>query len=297
MFKINPINYYLKKGFKNLKKGKLLKARDNYIKALAIEPADISILNNLAQINSMIGDYGKAKGYNEILLNECNKQLNYEKTEELLVVKLNALTMLGKKYEINDTADQLLEINPNNIIGLMHKTQYLELNNKPKEALTYIEKILKIDKNNIPLILSKGRNLVELNEFEQAEECYNYVFKLDYKNKTAMHLKSQLLKKKNRTDITPHDLMLKAMTYWEKKELKKADEYFIQALNLNSKYDEIWFLRGVLLMMRNDIDESVKCFKNAFEINPNSGGAEKKKILRLLKHIQRINNLRRKSKK
>lgn len=195
MFWRNPMEKMLKKAQKCLEKNKFVEAKNIYLKCLAMEPDNVGVLNNLAQLYLMFGETEKSEGYNEILLKECNRLLEYGKDETLLMLKTNALSSLHRLDELNEALDDLLEVSPKNIIGLLQKSQYLEMTHKHREALTYIDRILEEKPYDISTLLSKGRNLAKLNEFEKAEECYNLVFKIEKKNKTAINLKSQLLKK------------------------------------------------------------------------------------------------------
>jgi tetratricopeptide (TPR) repeat protein len=290
MFRKNTLEKTIKKGHEYLEKREFIKAKDTYLKALAHDPDNISLLNNLAQLYSLLGDTSKAKGYNEILLEKCNEYLKYEKTEEMLIFKANALISLKKENESNKVITELLKINPNNMIGLFHKSHYLEKNGLHAEALKYLENILKENPHRIAALLSKGRNLVEMNRFDEAEQCYNLVFEIEPKNKAAINLKSELFKRKNSLTLTSHDMMLKAVESFEMENFKASEDYFKKALNMNSDFDEIWFAQGELFIRIGKIGDAIKSFKKAFEINPNSGGIEKKKeFFKMLNRMKMIN--------
>ena len=82
MFRKNSLEKTIKKGHDYLQNGNFIKAKNMYLKALAQDPDNVSLLNNLAQLYSMLGDASKSKGYNEILLEKCNELLNHEKTAD-----------------------------------------------------------------------------------------------------------------------------------------------------------------------------------------------------------------------
>lgn len=290
MFRKNTLEKTIKKGHEYLEKREFIKAKDMYLKALAFDPDNVSLLNNLAQLYNLLGDASKANGYNEILLEKCDEHLKYQKTEEILIYKANALASLKKENDINEVIDELLEINPDNIVGLFQKSNYLEKNGQHTEALKYLEKILKENPYSIAALLSKGRNLVELKRFDEAEECYNHVFEIEPKNKAAINLKSNLFKKKNNLTLTPHDLMLKAVESFEMENFEASKDYFKKALDMNSNFDEIWFAQGELFVRTGKIGDAIKSFKKAFEINPTSGGIEKKKeFFKMLNRMKMIN--------
>ena len=292
MFEKDNLEKIQKRAIKHLKKGNILKAKEEYLKGLAIDPNNIFILNNLAQIYKILNKKDKTKGYLEKLIEECEKN-SYE-DEQILIMKLTALTELERIEKLNETLDRLIELYPENTLGLYQKSLILEKNNESEQALKFIEKILKINEYNIAALLAKGRNLVEIGEYDKAEECYNLVFKIEPKNKAAMNLKGKLLKKKNNQEnsICAHDLMMKAVEFWEMKDFKRANNFLNKALDMDSSFDEIWYCRGELLIRMGRINDAINSFNKAFEINPESGGiVRKKEFYRMLNIMKRINTI------
>lgn len=292
MFRRDSFEKNIEKAQKLFKKGELVKSKNMYLQCLAHSPDNIAILNNLAQIYHLLGDEKKSRGYNEILLKECNKILEHEKNEPILVLKSNALVALNMTDEANEVIDELLEINQDNIYALYYKCNYLEKNSQNRDALKYLKRILKADPTDISTYLSIGRNLVELDEYDRAVEYYNFVLEIDPKNKAAINLKSQLLKKKNNVVLTSHDMMLKAVESFERENFKASDDYLKKALDIDSNHDEIWFFQGELFIRTGRIGEAINSFKRAFEINPTSGGIkEHTKFFRMLNVMKKINTL------
>lgn len=292
MFERRKIDRCLKEGHESLSRGDILKAKESYLNGLSIEPANITILNNLAQIHKILNDEMKSKGYSEILLGECNRLLEREKSEKTLLLKSNALISLGKESEANEVLDEILEMNPSNPIVLFQKAQYLEVNGKYEESIALLNRILGQDPRNLSALLSKGRNLTLLERFGEAEEHFKIVFEIDPKNRAAMNLKSKLLKRKNKTTISSHDLMIKAMNAWDMEDFRTSLEYFDRALDLDSGHDEIWYLRGELLVRMGRIGDAIESFTKAFDINPTSGGiVKKRKFFRFLNALRKINSL------
>ena len=178
------------------------------------------------------------------------------------------------------------------MIGLFQKAHLLEKTNQNMKAIEYLDRILNESPYNIPGLLSKGRNLVELGEFEKAEEYYNLVLKIETKNVAAVNLKSKLLKRKLNTDITPHDCMQKALDFWETDDFDSSAELFKKAIDLNPDYDEIWFAQGELFIRMGRINDAINSFKEAFKLNPNSGGIEKhEEFFKLLNKMRWINKV------
>ena len=121
MFKKNSFEKILKKAEKELQNERYGESKNTYLECLALEPDNVCVLNNLAQIYSILGDNEKSKNYNEILLEECNKQLKHTQDETILMLKTNALISLKRTLELNEAVDALLKINPTNIVGLFQK--------------------------------------------------------------------------------------------------------------------------------------------------------------------------------
>jgi tetratricopeptide (TPR) repeat protein len=290
MFRRNSFEKTVGKAEKYFKKGQLIKSKNMYLRALAQQPDNIGILNNLAFIYHLLGDNEKSMGYNEILLKECDEALKHEPNKNALILKIPALTHLERTDEVMDVIDEILKIDPEDPNALFQKSYYLEKKNSNLEALDCLEKILKKYPHHIGALLSKGRNLAELNRLEEAEKCYNLVFEIEPKNKTAINLKSQLLKKKYGITLTSHDMMLKAVESFEMENFKASKDYFKKALDMNPEYDEIWFAQGELFVRTGYIGDAIASFKKAFEINPTSGGiVEQDEFFKLLDRMKKIN--------
>lgn len=292
MFNKDPIEKLFKKAEQCLKNNEYMEAKNIYLKCLAFEPDNINVLNNLAQICNILGEDSKSKCYNEMLLEECNKQLQHKQDEIILMLKTNALISLKRNDELTETLDELLKLNPDNILGLFQKAHYLEIDDENLKAIECLDRILKETPYNIPALLSKGRNYFKLDEFEEAEDCYNLVFKIETKNAAAINLKSELLKKKLDITVTPHDFMQKALDCWKTENFNSSAKFFKKAIELNPNYDEIWFAQGELFIRMGRINDAINSFNKAFELNPNSGGIVKhKSFFRLLKRMKLINRI------
>lgn len=292
MFAKDPLSKMFKKAEKCLENEEYMEAKDAYLKCLALEPDNLNALNNLAQLYNMLGENRKAEGYNEMLLKECDRRLQCQQEETLLVLKINALISLHRLEELEGPLDELLKVNPKNIVGLFHKAHFMEIENQNGKAVKYLDRILEEMPYNIAGLLSKGRNLVEMNEFDRAEECYNRVFKIETKNVTALRLKSKMLKKKLKISVTPHDFMKKALDCWEMEDFKSSERFFKKAIDLNPNYDEIWFAQGELFIRMGRIGDAISSFEEAFKLNPNSGGIEKhEKFFKMLNRMRWVNEV------
>ena len=292
MFGKTDLERNIDKGNICLKKGLITKARDYYLKALAIEPDDIAVLNNLAYIYALLNEEDKSKGYLELLIKECDKKLEKESSLTLLTMKVCALMSLNRLNEANYVASEILKIDPDNLIALIQKSQYFELNNDYIKALTYIDEILRIYPLDISSLLSKGRLLANLNEFSEAEKYYNKVLEMESKNISALYLKSRLIKSETNVSETPHDLAIKALEYWEVEDFKNATSSIEKAVEIDDGYCEIFFIQGELYIRTGRIEDAINSFKKAFKLNPHAGGIKNKdKLFKLLSKMKKINTL------
>ena len=108
----DPVSKMFKKAEKCLENEEYMEAKDAYLKCLALEPDNLNALNNLAQLYNMLGENRKAEGYNEMLLKECDRQLQFQQDETLLILKINALISLHRLEELDEPLDELLKVNP-----------------------------------------------------------------------------------------------------------------------------------------------------------------------------------------
>ena len=162
MFRRNSLEKTIEKAEKYFNKGEMYKARNMYLKALAQDPRNIAILNNLAFIYHVLGEEDTSKGYSEILLKECDEILKHETVKEILILKIPALVSLERTGEVMEVIDELLKIDSKDMNALFQKSYYLEKENRHTEALDCIEEILKKHPYHIGSLLSKGRNSREM---------------------------------------------------------------------------------------------------------------------------------------
>lgn len=282
------IDKTLKEGHKHLRNGEIYEAKESYLNVLSQDPDNLTALNNLSQIYALLQDTSKSKSYSEILLEECNR---HKSTEQILVLKSNALITLDMMDEANEAFDEILKMNPQNTTILYQKSNYLEVNGKLEESLKCIEKVIKID-CNLSAILSKARILLKLKRFDEAEKLLNLAFEMEPKSRPAMNLKSKLIKEKSNSTIAPHDFMIKGLDAWQRDEFSHALAYLDKAIDLDNSYDEIWYLRGELLIRMGRINDAMNSFERAFELNPTSGGiAKKRELFRFLNVLKKVNTL------
>ena len=137
--------------------------------------------------------------------------------------------------------------------------------------------------------------------YGDAQKCYDKVLSISPKNEDAIRLKGELLRKKGDKDElkahvkrtlktkpnSPYALMLKAMEFANENNDEKAFEFFNRAIANDPYLDEAYFNKAGLLMLKKRYDEAIDCYRQAFEINPESGGiADKESLFELLNQMK-----------
>ena len=101
-----------------------------------------------------------------------------------------------------------------------------------------------------------------------------------------------MLKKKDNATVTPHDFMQKAVDCWKINDFEESANLFKKAIDLNPNYDEIWFAQGELFIRMGRINDAINSFKEAFKLDPNSGGIVKhEEFFKLLNRMRWINTV------
>ncbi|KAA0010166.1 MAG: tetratricopeptide repeat protein [Thermoplasmata archaeon] len=62
--------------------------------------------------------------------------------------------------------------------------------------------------------------------------------------------------------------LFKAGGFYDKKDYKKAIEYYDKALRINPRNADTWYSKGVTLYHLGKYEEAIKCYDKALEINP-----------------------------
>ena len=87
-----------------------------------IELENIKRMREIANLYSITGQKEKSKNYHEKIVELCNEKSN---DEEILILKIQSLNYLNKRYKSLETTKNLLKINPKNMRGLINIITYL----------------------------------------------------------------------------------------------------------------------------------------------------------------------------
>ncbi len=90
---------------------------------------------------------------------------------ELTAEKALAYLDMGKQKEAQEAYSRILEINPDDPYALLFYAKLNNNNEKPKEALVYIDRLLKAKQHTGSAYLEKGRSLIMLKRADEAVEA------------------------------------------------------------------------------------------------------------------------------
>lgn len=290
----NNIDEILNEGFNHLEKGNITKAQECYLKGLGIDPDNIALIHNLAQTYAMIGNTKQSKAYHLKLIELCKD----EDTVEMLMLKANSLMNINNFTEALEIYERIIAKTPNNISALFQISAIYTEKGEFEKSNKYLNRILISDETNILALLNKGTNYFKMEKYDDALEYYDKVLFLSPKHENAIRLKGELLEKKGDSEElkahikqtleikpnSPYTLMLKAMEFADENNDKKAFEFFNRAIAIDPYFDEAYFNKAGLLMLKKRYDEAIACYKKAFEINPECGGIVDKESLFELLH-------------
>ena len=89
---------------------------DNYFE-------DILRMNEIAEIYDLTKQCEKCEKYHHYILKLCDK---HPKNEIVLQYKINSLNRLKKSYKSLETTNELLKLNPNNIMALFNIAKHIQ---------------------------------------------------------------------------------------------------------------------------------------------------------------------------
>ena len=88
-----------------------------------IDFENIVRMNEIAQVYEMTKQNKKAENYHRNIVKLCDR---HPKNERMLQYKIHSLNQLNKPYKSLETTNELLNLNPNNLIALVNILKYLK---------------------------------------------------------------------------------------------------------------------------------------------------------------------------
>ena len=93
--------------------------------------------------------------------------------EETFINKGNALLEAGKYEEAITFYDEVLEIQPKDIVALYNKAVSLSFLGNFSDAIEYYDKVLVMEPNATDALIGKADNLAQLENYEEAIALYD----------------------------------------------------------------------------------------------------------------------------
>ena len=178
-----------------------------------------------------------------------NILLHQEKYDE-------ALPILQKSLQIRPTVYAL------KWIGQIWLTQ-----NKILEALPYLEKVYEIEKTDLQMLYNLCRAYILTNQPQKAQPVFSTLQKLYPESKYLSSLRSLILQRQITTASDSTDLIVKAKTYIQNKQLDAALPLLYQSLKTKeTEFANKWI--GKILMSKKQIQLAIQYLEKAYQMNP-----------------------------
>lgn len=87
-----------------------------------IDFENIRRMNEIAQVYEITKQNKKAQKYHRNIIRLCDR---HPKNERLLQYKIHSLNQLNKPYKSLETTNELLNLNPNNMVALFNIIKFL----------------------------------------------------------------------------------------------------------------------------------------------------------------------------
>lgn len=167
-----------------------------------------------------------------------------------------AYYLKGSIYkEVGDTAKAISSLQTTIDQDNRHYGAFLDLGliyaaRKNSIALEYYNNAISINPTNPEALYAKAKLLQDLSRMDEAVATYNQILKTDSTHVFSLY-------------------NLGAIELDQKKDVKKALEYFTKAINANPKYGEAYFARGVCYQELNDKNNAYADYNMCLQLKPN----------------------------
>lgn len=231
--------------------------------------------------------------YAEILVRDgifLDKALNLLQTAlkldpnhgESLLILAKCYEKLGKNEETLRILEKAIEIPKININAYYHLATIFENTDRPK-AIIYYEQCLSLDKTNLTALIHFATLLANAGDIPRAKKYFKEVIQLDAENVTAHFSLGKIYQAtlEDFEEATRHyEIVISlekshykaccqlGILYMDKGDHKKALEYLLQSIGINSKYTLSHISIGNVYFERKNMKECIKHFKEALKLTP-----------------------------
>ncbi len=179
----------------------------------------------------------------------------FVKTAEELYNEAMTLYKMGRFTEAIDGFDKVLEISNDNLNAYFNKALTLAEIGRNRDALICLDKVINLDSSNIEFYYAKAQILKKLGSTKEASDVFKKCLELnfDYAQKYINEYPDIFLD--HAEEIKKFGQVDKAMRIYD--------------ILLASNYDsaKVYYLKGILFYENKDLENSIKCFDQAAEID------------------------------
>ncbi|CAK66570.1 unnamed protein product (macronuclear) [Paramecium tetraurelia] len=186
---------------------------------------------------------------NQITTMTKDQSINQNNLAQLLLIG-HSLFQTKEYHSAIDISDRILQIDNDNINGLIGKIGSLIMLQQFEQAIQVQNNCLKTNINKSVLILFQGLLLTKQGQYNQAMTFFNHAIQIDPKFADAYYLIANL--------------------YLDQKKFEDAIIYFDKTIDLDPYHAEAFNNKGVALKQLKKYEEAFICFEKAIQSDPNN---------------------------
>ena len=191
-------------------------------------------------------------------LNDLDKALElYEKAEKLTGKSDNIAIAIAQIYyfqkkmkQAAEKTDEVLDINPKNVQGLILKGELVNLESGPAESISFFEQALEYEPKNISALFKTAAILFDLKRPDESLERLDAIFSI----------------------IPNHPLAnyLSAVIYAQRQELSKAEEFLDNSGQALDNFPGALILRGVINYSKKSYAQAIYFLNKLVKVTPDN---------------------------
>lgn len=256
-------------------------AKDNYDKAIALDPSDGSAYINRGAAYTSLGEYYRAvEDYDKAIALDLNNARAY-------VNRGAAYIGLGEYHRAVEDLDKATSLDPNLTLAYINRgAAYLYLG-EFRHTIEESDKAFKLDPNNSLVYLNRGAAYVSLGEYHRAIEELDKAILLDpndamaYYNRGAAYAgldnyRHAIEDLDKAISLDPNDATAyykRGNTYSSLNEYRSAVENYDKAIALDPNHPLTYYNRAVAYANLSDYRHAIEDFNKAIVLDPNDATA------------------------
>ncbi len=191
---------YQGRGIQFVKDGKLELALDQFHRAAAYDPLNISVVINIAYVLDKLGRYQEA-------IDELQAAEKIDSHNTMVYLNWgNSLINMKKYEEALEPLQKAVDLDPSNHLAYVNLGAALNNLGRYREAAAKFEKAIELDPKNDALILHLATIWTNLGELDKAILLYGRLIELDPKNLSAYYNCAALYEKQGKLDAAIEEM-------------------------------------------------------------------------------------------